>query len=42
MASPRGYLDSTLTGWLGELAQTRGAPGGGGRSPNNAAIRCSS
>jgi formiminotetrahydrofolate cyclodeaminase len=29
MASPRGYLDSTLNGWLGELAQTRGAPGGG-------------
>jgi formiminotetrahydrofolate cyclodeaminase len=29
MAPPRGYLELTLTDWLGELAQSRGAPGGG-------------
>lgn len=29
MASPRGYLDLTLAGWLDELAEPRPAPGGG-------------
>ena len=29
MAPPRGYLDLTLSDWLGELAQSRGAPGAG-------------
>jgi methenyltetrahydrofolate cyclohydrolase len=29
MAPPSGYLESTLNDWLGELARSRGAPGGG-------------
>jgi formiminotetrahydrofolate cyclodeaminase len=29
MASPSDYLDLTLAEWLGELSQSRGAPGGG-------------
>jgi methenyltetrahydrofolate cyclohydrolase len=29
VASPRAYLDLTVAEWLGELAASRGAPGGG-------------